>query len=236
MRTGDKVVKKACTRGGHCSLSGSILPTRAAKNRKIRILVSGNAAQQPALIHSLAAGWGEALGCWGKIGIHYWFKNSNPARHPLSFSQVNTSGKCSQTWKLLVHKYHKEIPQVPNHHFHQPNQVEVEQDLVADNIMDYLPTGLNGIQIRPLNFLTPGAASGQSYSQFRIPASTKAKNTFPHSKIIILKSAFIIILLWALKRIILLQKWNYLNLPSLLFPREKRGFFYFIVDEAAICI
>lgn len=233
LRTGDEAVTSPCTRW---VCQAQSLPTRAAKNTKHRILVSANAAQQPALIHSLAAVWGEALGCWGKIGIHHLLKNSNPAWHLPSFSQVNKSGKCSQTWKLLVHKYHKEIPQVPNHHFHQPNKVEVEQDLVADNIMDYLPTGLNGIQIRPLNFLTPGAASGQSYSEFRIPASTKAKNTFPYSKIIILKSAFIIILLWALKRIILLQKWNYLNLPSLLFPREKRGFFYFIVDEAAICI
>lgn len=82
----------------------------------------------------------------------------------------------------------------------------MEQDLVADNIMDYLPTGLNRIQIESLNFLTPGAASGQSYSEVGIPASTKAKNTFPYSKIIILESTFIIILPRALKRIILLQK------------------------------
>lgn len=84
--------------------------------------------------------------------------------------------------------------------------MEVEQALVADNIMDYLPTGLSEIQIRPLTFLTPGAASGQSYGEFRIPASTKAKNTFPYSKIVILKSTFITILPQALKRIILLQK------------------------------
>lgn len=92
--------------------------------------------------------------------------------------------------------------------------------------MDNLPTGLNRIQIRALNFLTPGAASGQRYSEFRIAASTKAKNAFPYSKIIILKSTFIIILPRALKRIILLQKWNYLNLPSLLFPREKKRLFF----------
>jgi len=71
----------------------------------------------------------------------------------------------------------------------------------------------------------PGAASGQIYSEFRIPASAKAKNTFPYPKIIIFKSTFIIILPGTLKRIILLQKWNDLNLPSLLFPREKKRLF-----------
>lgn len=146
---------------------------------------------------------------------------------------------------LLVSKYYKKKNPINTMELFTSARKSVGkclgQDLVADSIMGYLLTVFNRIQIRFLNLLTPRAASRQRYSEFRVLASIlwiKSQKNVLYPKIIILKSTFITILPWALKRIILLQKWNDLNLSSLLFPREKKFFlfFYFIVDEAAICI